>query len=143
MQNKLSLVVIFALVIGAVVFLELSKHTSFQKAFMEGLDVKEVTKIEIRSLINEKIDIIESREIEKVMESLADVELKRDNREDLSQIEERYSLTLYVNNEPRYEVDLYDNRYMKIFDSELKGNRLKGYRVKNDFSLAAIRSVID
>ncbi|RIX52192.1 hypothetical protein D3P08_14585 [Paenibacillus nanensis] len=139
-RNKKTIVISIIVLLGVSVFL----YLHFNKVFIGGelLELKDINKIEVtKADKNEKVNVTDARKVEEIKKTLNQLELKRDNNEDVSEVKDRFMLTLYTETEARYGVHLYDNSYIEIFDPELQGNKLRGYKVRSDFDLSVIQDL--
>lgn len=141
-RNKMIFALSIIIVLGASFFL----YLNYNKLSTGGdiIELKDINKIEIwRVDENERVNITDAGILEKIKNTLDQLELKSDNNEDLSKAEDRFVLTLYMETEARYDVELYNNTSIKIYDPELQGNRLRGYKVINEFDLAVFQNLFE
>lgn len=139
-RKKITIAISIIVLLGVSFFV----YLNFYKVYTSGdiLELKDITKVEARKVeSNEKIIVADVGKLEGIKKTLNQLELKRDNNEDLSELKDRFILTFYTETEARYDVLLYDNTYIRIFDPELQGNKLRGYKVRNDFDLSVIQDL--
>ncbi|MFD0590344.1 hypothetical protein ACFQZE_20360 [Paenibacillus sp. GCM10027627] len=138
---KISIAAVVAIALLAVYIASL--FTSFHEVVGAELEKKEISHISALRVEDLKdLDIEDPQKIARVMESLAGLELIKDVRwDDLSKIDEKYSLTLFVGADAQYGMEVFGDKYIQIYNGNLKGDRLKQYKVRSELDLTAIRDL--
>ncbi|GAK41815.1 hypothetical protein PUW24_11625 [Paenibacillus urinalis] len=140
-RNVIIAATILVLVIGVIIVWNLvPTETTFEDAMQEGFSVEDVTHISTRNANNEQV-ILDEPQIQAFINVLMSLELKENNFTPDSD-SELHTFILELNNNPEYQIDLYSENYVSIYDSSLKGNKTKKYEITNDIDLEAIQSAI-
>lgn len=145
-RNKIIVTaVILILVVGLVVTFWPAKTTTFNEVVFDDANVQDITAVEFRKSNPSNIDIVtvnDPAEIQQIMSSLSEIEMKKE-KIDVSSTDESYTLYIEMNSAMRYQIDLYDEQYIAIYDSELKKNKTTEYTITNNFDLSTIRGLFE
>ncbi|MDW2876128.1 MULTISPECIES: DUF5301 domain-containing protein [Bacillaceae] len=99
------------IILGAIYMIN-TRSTTFNQAVP---DMSEITAIEIIKSSTDKEVVLEKNDVKKLVQSWSEMELKADKMGSLD-FEESYWITLKANDERKYGLTVYDDKYLLVYD---------------------------
>lgn len=135
---------IFALIIILLAvgtwFLTTNSTKSLADDVFKDIKSDTVNSIEIEKDNKEKVTITDKVEIEKILNSLSSIEVKKISNNS-KEFNEFYTIFIFANDDRRLGMFLYDDKYINIYDYEAspKKNSSMDYKISNNFDLKVIQ----
>ncbi len=136
------LLIIITLILIGTIIISFSNKTSFEKDIFKkyGDNVK---KIELLDSKNNNSKIIKDNDtINKIIEDLFTINMKKYDNEIPENIEKIYYIGLYNEESLFIGLTLYDNKYITIFVSNSSSSKTKTYRIRNNFNIDYINKLL-
>ncbi|MDR6725916.1 MULTISPECIES: hypothetical protein [Paenibacillus] len=121
-------------------FLTTNRTTSLRDTAWKDLNLDTISSIEIEKGIHKKITLTNKEEIDKVMSSLSAIEVKKESSIS-KEINETYTIVVYVADNRRLGMFLNDNKYVDVYDYEAtpKKNSSMKYEILSSFDMKVIQ----
>ncbi|MGD6903341.1 DUF5301 domain-containing protein [Bacillus infantis] len=114
------------IILGAIYMIN-TRSTTFNQAVP---DMSEITAIEIIKSSTDKEVVLEKNDVKKLVQSWSEMELKADKMGPLD-FEESYWITLKDNDERKYGLTVYDDKYLLVYDfsKRIKKDSSRSYQI--------------
>ncbi|MCG7379342.1 DUF5301 domain-containing protein [Paenibacillus sp. ACRSA] len=135
--------IIILLAIG-IWFYTANRTTSLEDAAWKGVNSDTITSIDIEKGQENKVTLTDKEEIEKIMSSLSDIDVKETSTIS-KDISETYTVFVFVADKRKLGMFLYDNKYVEVYDYEAtpKKNSSMKYEISNNYDMKVIQDYFE
>jgi len=133
-------VILYILALVGTVFYTVGFFTSFEREVTTGIiEGEEVTSIQINRLesTDQVIIVKDKKEIAEIMDSFSKVKLRETNPPNI-RFKVSYWMTIYVSNERRLLLTLYDDKFLTIYNPDKSKDKSRFYKIRNKYDLKSI-----
>lgn len=114
--------------------------TSVENVLFDQINKNEITEIRIsKSPDYQDFIVKDTKVISELISGLSEIKIRKS---EINKYEDAYWIFISTDNGRGYLINLYDNKYISIFNPDKTKNNLKAYKIISEYDLEPIRNLI-
>ncbi len=115
--------------------------TSVENVLFDQINKNEITEIRIsKSPDYQDFIVKDTKVISELISGLSEIKIRKS---EINKYEDAYWIFISTDNGRGYLINLYDNKYISIFNPDKTKNNLKAYKIISEYDLEHIRNLIE
>lgn len=139
-RHKYIVVLRIALVIAIIAYFYIPRmKTSVENVLFDHIDKNEINEIRISKSPDYQDFIVKDKEvISELISGFSEIKIRKSR---INKYEEAYWIYISTDTGKSYLINLYDNKYISIFNLDKTKNNLNAYKIISEYDLELIRKL--